>query len=99
MTIGSVRIPVNLKVIAEEDDTFLLGMDWFNQYRVILITKKKELIFTSEGQDFRTYVKSEKVKKPTIFYVTVVKESDDEPEVDIPIIEEEHWAEEFPEAD
>ena len=74
-------------------------MDWFNQYRVILNTKKKELIFTSESQDFRTYMKSEKVKKPTIFYVTVIEESDDEPEVDISIIEEERWMEEFPEAD
>ena len=72
---------------------------WFNQYEIILNIKKKELIFTSEGQDFRTYVKSEKVKKPTIFYVTVVEESEDEPEVDIPIIEEERWMEEFPEAD
>jgi hypothetical protein len=99
LTIGTAKIPIDLRVINEEDDTFLLGMDWFNQYGVILNTKKKELIFTSEGQDFKTYVKSEKVKKPTIFYVTVVKESDDEHEVDIPIIEEECWMEEFPEAD
>jgi hypothetical protein len=31
--------------------------------------------------------------------VTVVEESEDELEVDIPIIEEERWMEEFPEAD
>jgi len=99
LTIGTAKIPIDLRVINEEDDTFLLGMDWFNQYGVILNTKKKELIFTSEGQDFRTYVKSENIKKPTIFYVTVVEESDDEPEVDIPTIEEEHWMEEFPKAD
>src|SRR3989337_1010368 len=99
LTIGTAKIPIDLRVINEEDDTFLLGMDWFNQYGVILNTKKKELIFTSESQDFRTYVKSEKVKKTTIFYVTVVKESEDELEVDIPIIEEERWMEGFPEAD
>ena len=71
-------------------------MDWFERYDVVLNAKKKELVFTSEGQDFKTYVKSEKVKKPNIFMITVVEE---EEEVDIPIIEEEHWVEEFPEAD
>jgi len=88
--IATAEIPIDLQVVDTEEEDFLLGMDWFNQYEVILKTKEKELIFRSQGLLFKTFVNSEKVKKPTCFTIEVIEEYEEE----IQIVKEDDWTRE-----
>ena len=87
LKIATANIPIDLQVVNTTEDDFLLGMDWFNKYEVVLDTKNKEIIFKSEGNLFKTQVNSEKVKKPTCFMLVEA----DEIEQDIQVIPEDEW--------
>jgi hypothetical protein len=89
ITIATAKIPIDLRVVDSEDNTLLLGMDWFNKYEVTLQTKDKKLIFTSEGDRFQTMVECEKMDRK-IFYVTET----DEQGTEIKVITETDWEEE-----
>jgi len=86
LKIATAEIPIDLQVVDTTEEDFLLGMDWFNQYEVTLKTKEKELIFRSQELLFKTFVNSEKVKKPTCFMIEVM-----EFEEDIQIVNEDDW--------
>src|ERR1043165_3389227 len=67
LQIQSAKIPIDLQVVDVNEGSILLGMDWFNKYRVRLNISRKELEFKSQGQKFKTLVDFTSTKRLGVF--------------------------------
>jgi len=60
LEIEDVKMPVKLLVVNSEQETILLGMDWFEDFDVALNIPTKELMFVIERQRYKTFVEFER---------------------------------------
>ena len=56
LRIKDAKIPIDLQVVNATEGSILLGMDWFNQYKVCLNIAEKTLEFESQEQKYQTLV-------------------------------------------
>src|ERR1044071_10207214 len=56
LRIKDAKIPIDLQVVDADEGSILLGIDWFNRYKVCLDVHNKTLTFESERQKFQTMI-------------------------------------------